>query len=148
MLSLLLAQRIVLGGPALATWEKRLLILAYGLLVACLVWGVGELSLTLVLPNTLSLACEVLFVLLVPLFGILFWRGKRVVVTRRGHLGTLRRGIALLFSALATGLLLVWCAAEAVTGHPIWVVHGPGVGVLVSICLAGCAALLVKILLA
>src|SRR5262249_48271668 len=83
MLSLVLAQQIVLGGPELAAWEKLLLVLAYWLLLESLALGLHGLTLVLALSSSLAIGSVILFLLLVPLFLLVLWRWKRTVITRR-----------------------------------------------------------------
>lgn len=147
-LSLLLGEQIVLGGPALAAWEKILLLLGYWLLLASLALGGRALGLTLANAQGFASGCLLFFFLLIPLFGKIVWGWKRLVLTRRGQVRALRRGAAMFFSLLAIGAVLAWCVAEVRAGQPLWALDGPGVGLLLSASLGGCAYLLIKALLA
>jgi hypothetical protein len=147
-LSLLLGEQIILGGPALAAWEKVLLLIAYWLLLASLALGGRALSLTLAAAQAVAVGCVLCFWLLIPLFGKIIWGWKRLIITRRGQVRTWQRGAAIFFSLLALGAALAWCVAEVLAGQPLWALDGPGLGLLLSASLAGCAYLLIRALLA
>jgi len=147
-LSLLLSGQILLGGPDLAAWEKILLLLAYWLLLASVALGGRALSLTLATAQGIAGLCVLFLVLLIPLFLKIIWGWPHLIITRRGQIKQWRRGAALLLSLLAIGALLTWCVAEVLAGQSLWSLDGPGVGLMLSASLAGCAALLMKALLA
>lgn len=146
ILSLVLAQQIILGGPALAAWEKLLLMLAYWLLLASVALGVHALSLALALSGSLAIGSFVVFLLLFPLFFVILWRWKRTTITRRGQTRLLKRAALLLLSLLATSGTLAWLLKESMAGQHV--LGGPNASIFICAWLALCASLLVKSLLA
>jgi hypothetical protein len=148
ILSLLLSQQIILGGPALAAWEKLLLMLAYWLQLESLALGVHTLSLVLALSASLAIGSFIVFLLLFPLFFVVIWRWKRTVITRRGQTRLLKRAALLLLSLLATSGTLAWLVRESLTGQQALALSGPNSSILICAWLAVCATVLVKALLA
>ena len=148
ILSLLLAQQIVLGGPALAAWEKLLLMLAYWLLLASLALGAHALSLLLALSSSLTIGSFIVFLLLFPLFIVVLWRWKRTMIMRRGESKWWQRGGGIFLSLLTISATLAWCVKESLAGQQLLVLGGPNASTIICAWMAGWAALLIKALLA
>ncbi|HEU5198449.1 MAG TPA: serine/threonine-protein kinase [Ktedonobacterales bacterium] len=148
MLSLVLARQIVLGGPALAAWEKLLLMLAYWLLLASLTLGLHALSLALALSSGLEIGSVIVFLLLVPLFLFVLWHWKRTVITRRGQARFLKRSALLLLSLLVIVTTLVWLVKESFAGQQVLAMDGPNATIVICAWLAVWTSVLIKALLA
>jgi hypothetical protein len=147
-MSLLFAQKIMLGGPALGWLGKSLLLLAYWLLLASITLGARSLSVACSLAGALTVGSLVCFFLLFPLFVYILRRWDETVITRRGQAHWLRRWVMLLLSLGGLAATLYWLMGEVSIWQASWVLAPPPISMLTYLALAGFASLLIPALLA
>jgi serine/threonine-protein kinase len=148
LVSLLLAGQIVLGGPPLSRWEKRLLVLAYAVFLGGVALGGRSLSLAAGLPTGVALGCSLVLLLLIPLFARLLTRWEQMTITRRGQARPLRRGVVLLVSLLGLLGMFCWLLREVLLWQGAWFLNPPAFSLVLYVGLAYFASTLIEALLA
>jgi hypothetical protein len=148
LVSLVLTGQIVLGGPELGRWEKRLLVLAYTILLGGIALGGRSLSIAAGLPNGFVIGSSLVLLLLIPLFARILTRWEKATITRRGQARPLRRGVVLLLSLLGMLGMLFWLLRELLLWQGAWFLDPPAFSLVVYVGLACFASTLIEALLA
>ena len=146
-ISLLFAGQIILGGPALAKWEKILLLLAYWVMLSSVALGGRSVSIAC-LSSGFAIGFSVLFLLLFSLFARLLVRWEKTAMTRRGLAKPLRRSIVLLLSLAGLLGMLYWFVREVMVWQGAWLLNPPDISIVLYVGLACCASILIEALLA
>ncbi len=147
-MSLLFAQRIILGGPALGGGEKVLLVLAYWFLLASITLGGCAVGMLFALSHSFTISCALLFLLLVLAFAKMLLCLGESVITRRGQASPLRRSVVVLFSLIVLMGLVFWWMRALISAGSVWFLHPPALSILVYAGLACFASTLIQGLLA